>query len=76
MPLRRICRSQGIPCYVIDGYARTDRSTQHTWNRVLIDGTWYDVDVTNDLTAKTPFGFQAAPNYNSTDENLVIMRIY
>lgn len=25
-----ICRSQDIPCYVIDGYARTDRSTQHT----------------------------------------------
>ncbi len=71
-----ICRSQGIPCYVIDGYARTDRTAQHTWNRVLIDGTWHDVDVTNDLTAENPFGFQVVPNYNSADENFVIMRIY
>ena len=71
-----ICRSQGIPCYVIDGYARTDRSTQHTWNRVLIDGTWYDVDVTNDLTAENPYGFHPTTDYNSADENFVIMRIY
>ena len=71
-----ICRSQGIPCYVIDGYARTDRSAQHTWNRVLIDGTWYDVDVTNDLTAENPYGFHPTTDYNSADENFVIMRIY
>lgn len=71
-----ICRSQDIPCYVIDGYARTDRSTQHTWNRVLIDGTWYDVDITNDLTAENPFGFHLTADYNSADENFVIMRIY
>lgn len=36
-----ICRSQDIPCYIIDGYCRTDRSVQHTWNRVYIDGIWY-----------------------------------
>jgi len=71
-----ICRSQDIPCYIIDGYARTNRTTQHTWNRVLINGTWHDVDVTNDLSAKTPFGFQPTDDYNSTDENFVIMRIY
>lgn len=71
-----ICRSQGIPCYVIDGYRRTDRSVQHTWNRVYIDGVWYDVDVTNDLSAKSIFGFQPATAYNSEDEMFVIMRIY
>ena len=71
-----ICRSQGVPCYVIDGYARTNRTTQHTWNRVLIDGTWYDVDITNDLTAENPFGFHPTADYNSADENFVIMRIY
>ena len=71
-----ICRSQGIPCYVIDGYARTDRTAQHTWNRVLIDGIWYDVDITNDLTAENPYGFHPTTDYNSADENFVIMRIY
>ena len=71
-----ICRSQDIPCYVIDGYARTNRTTQHTWNRVLIDGTWYDVDITNDLTAENPYGFHPTTDYNSSDENFVITRIY
>jgi len=71
-----ICRSQDIPCYVIDGYSRTNRTAQHTWNRVLINGIWYDVDVTNDLSAEIPFGFQPATAYNSKDEDFVIMRIY
>lgn len=31
-----ICRSQDIPCYVIDGYSRTNRTTQHTWNCTLM----------------------------------------
>lgn len=71
-----ICRSQGIPCYIIDGYSRTNRSTQHTWNRVHIDGVWYDVDVTNDLSDETPYGFHLITDYNSEDEDYVIMRIY
>lgn len=71
-----ICRSQDIPCYVVDGYARTNRTTQHTWNRVLINGIWYDVDITNDLSAKVPFVFRFATAYNSEDEDFVIMRIY
>ena len=71
-----ICRSQDIPCYVVDGYCRTDRSVQHTWNRVLINGIWYDVDVTNDLSDATPYGFHLIADYNSEDEDYVIMRIY
>lgn len=71
-----ICRSQDIPCYVIDGYCRTNRSTQHTWNRVLINGIWYDVDVTNDLSDATPYGFHLTTDYNSEDEDFVITRIY
>ena len=71
-----ICRSQDIPCYVVDGYCRTDRSVQHTWNRVYIDGIWYDVDVTNDLSDVTPYGFHLIADYNSEDEDYVIMRIY
>lgn len=71
-----ICRSQDIPCYVIDGYSRTNRTTQHTWNRVYIDGVWYDVDVTNDLSDETPYGFHLIADYNSEDDDYVIMRIY
>lgn len=71
-----ICRSQDIPCYVIDGYSRINRTTQHTWNRVYIDGVWYDVDVTNDLSDATPYGFHLIADYNSKDEDYVIMRIY
>jgi transglutaminase-like putative cysteine protease len=71
-----ICRSQDIPRYVIDGYSRTNRTTQHTWNRVYIDGVWYDVDVTNDLSDATPYGFHLIADYNSQDDDYVIMRIY
>ena len=71
-----ICRSQGIPCYIIDGYSRTNRSTQHTCNRVCIDGVWHDVDVTNDLSDATPYGFHLVADYNSEDNDYVIMRIY
>ena len=71
-----ICRSQDIPCYVVDGYSRTNRSIQHTWNRVHINGIWYDVDVTNDLSDATPYGFHLIADYNSEDEDYVIMRIY
>ena len=71
-----ICRSQDIPCYVIDGYSRTNRTIQHTWNRVYIDGVWYDVDVTNDLSDATPYGFHLVTDYNSEDNDYVIMRIY
>lgn len=71
-----ICRSQDIPCYVINGYSRTNRTTQHTWNRVLINGIWYDIDVTNDLSDAMPYGFHLIADYNSKDEDYVIMRIY
>ena len=71
-----ICRSQGIPCYVVDGYARTNRSIQHTWNRVCIDGTWYNVDVTHDINNINSYGFHPVDDYNSADENFVIVRIY
>lgn len=71
-----ICRSKDIPCYVIDGYSRTNRSTQHTWNRVYIDGIWYDVDVTNNLSDATPYGFHLITDYNSEDDDYVIMRLY
>ena len=71
-----ICRSQNIPCYSVDGYRKDDYQCKHTWNRVRIDGTWYKVDVTADLTNSTPYGFYKIDSYNSSEEEFIITRIY
>ena len=48
------CRSQNIPCCVVDGISRKNNVDRHTWNRVYYDGTWWNVDITadNSRTAK------------------------
>lgn len=71
-----VCRSQNIPCYSVDGYLKRNYQYRHTWNRVFIEGVWYDVDITNDLVHKTTLGFRPIENCDSADENFVIMRIY
>ena len=43
-----LCRSQNIPCYVVDGTSY-ETAAQHTWNRVYYNNSWWDVDVTNDI---------------------------
>ena len=47
-----VCRSQGIPCYVLDGTYRTDKTFRHAWNRVYADGQWWSVDATRDRNAR------------------------
>ena len=47
-----MCRSQGIPCYVLDGTYRADKTFRHAWNRVYADGQWWSVDATRDRTAR------------------------
>ena len=47
-----MCRSQGIPCYVLDGTYRTDKTFRNAWNRVYADGQWWSVDATRDRTAR------------------------
>ena len=47
-----MCRSQGIPCYVLDGTYRTDKTFRHAWNRVYADGQWWSVDATRDRNAR------------------------
>ena len=54
--LAAMCRSQGIPCFVLDGTYRTDASFRHAWNRVYFDGQWWSVDATRDRTARTEGG--------------------
>ena len=75
-----LCRSQNIPCYVVDG-TPYDRSTaSHTWNRVFYDDSWWDVDVTNDMSAtkdgRTLYGFHKLESPHSTDEEYIITKIY
>ncbi|MBS5661003.1 MAG: transglutaminase domain-containing protein [Clostridiales bacterium] len=71
-----ICRSQNIPCYSVDGYRKDDYQYKHTWNRVCIDGVWYNVDITADLTNSTPYGFYKINSYDSSEEEFNITRIY
>ena len=75
-----LCRSQNIPCYVVDG-APYDRSTaDHTWNRVYYNNSWWDVDVTNDLsctaTGKTLYSFRKLDGTSAPDKDYYITRIY
>lgn len=71
-----ICRSQNIPCYSVDGYRKDDYQYKHTWNRVCIDGTWYNVDITADLTNSIPYGFCKINSYDSSEEEFNITRLY
>ena len=71
-----ICRSQNIPCYSIDGYLKTDYEYKHTWNRVCIDGEWYNVDITVDIMNATPYGFYKIDSYDYPEEKFNITRIY
>jgi len=75
-----LCRSQNIPCYVVDG-TPCDRSTaSHTWNRVYYNNSWWDVDVTNDITASknnaNTYGFRQLESTHSLDEEYIITKIY
>lgn len=75
-----LCRSQNIPCYVVDG-TPYDRSTEdHTWNRVYYDDFWWDVDVTNDISCtanrKTLYSFRQLDDASASDKDYFITKIY
>lgn len=74
------CRSQNIPCYAVDGISYKDNSVQHTWNRVYYDGTWWNVDVTHDITGtaegKELYGFRKLDTASSPDADFFITKIY
>ena len=75
-----LCRSQSIPCYVVDG-TPYDRSTaSHTWNRVYYDDFWWDVDVTNDISCtasrKSLYGFRKLDDAFAPDKDYLITKIY
>jgi len=74
-----LCRSQNIPCYVVDGTSY-ETAAHHTWNRVYYDGSFWDVDVTNDTTAKQNnerlYGFRKLESSYSPDNYYWITKIY
>ena len=44
-----MCRSQSIPCSLTKGYAG---SSYHAWNKVNVDGSWYQIDLTYAVTRR------------------------
>ena len=74
-----LCRSQNIPCYVVDGVSYKT-AAQHTWNRIYYNDSWWDVDVTNDITAKQNnerlYGFRKLESSYSPDNYYWITKIY
>ena len=75
-----LCRSQNIPCYVVDGTPYDCSTASHTWNRVYYNNSWWDVDVTNDTTAnqnnEKPYGFRKLEDAFVPDKDYYITRIY
>ena len=75
-----ICRSQNIPCYVVDGDKRENVQYHHTWNRVYFNGSWWNIDVTFDIVQFQKetwiYGFHRIENYCSIDKEYKITKIY
>ena len=74
------CRSQNIPCYAVDGISRTNSADRHTWNRVYYNGTWWNVDITSDISStvvgKKLYGFHKLDGASVPDEDFFITKIY
>ncbi len=71
------CRSQGIPCYVVDGNCKTNRAAKHSWNRVYFNGSWWDVDLTNDANhPDNLYGFRKLSALDEKDNFYFIMKMY
>ncbi len=75
-----LCRSQNIPCYVVDGDKRDNAQYHHTWNRVYFDSSWWNIDVTFD-TVQTKnqgslYGLREIEAPYSQDGEYFIKRIY
>ena len=75
-----LCRSQNIPCYIVDGTLFEGTTEDHTWNRVYYDSFWWDVDVTNDIpctaSGKTLYSFRKLDDASAPDKDYLITKIY
>ena len=75
-----LCRSQNIPCYVVDGDKRNNAQYYHSWNRVYFNCSWWNIDVTFDAVQtknqEELYGFRKIDNAFTTDKEYSITRIY
>ncbi len=75
-----LCRSQNIPCYVVDGDARKNHQYHHTWNRVYFDRSWWNMDITfaNIQAQKQDelYGFFEIIDPFALDKEYIITRVY
>lgn len=75
-----LCRSQNIPCYVVDGNKRENVQYHHTWNRVYFNGSCWQVDTTFDsIRVKKQgqlCGFCEIESYGAPDDEYSTTRIY
>ena len=75
-----LCRSQNIPCYVVDGDKRDNAQYHHTWNRVYFNDSWWDMDVTFDIVQTKKqgalYGFRIIDGPYVTIKEFFIMKIY
>lgn len=75
-----LCRSQNIPCYVVDGDKRDNAQYHHTWNRVYVDDSWWSVDITFDIvqtkTQEDLYGFRKIDGPYVTIKEFFITKIY
>ncbi len=74
------CRSQNIPCYAVDGMPYDRSKENHTWNRVYFNGSWWDMDLTNDILATKDgvklYGFRELESITDSDREYYITKIY
>lgn len=52
LAMKWLCEEMGISCMVIAGNTGND-TIGHAWNIIRIDGTYYDLDVTNDVMSES-----------------------
>ena len=75
-----LCRSQNIPCYVVDGTKFDDANYHHTWNRVYFNDSWWNVDVTFDIVQTQSknelYAFERIGNAFISNEKYYITKIY
>ena len=45
-----MCRAQGIPCVVVEGYVTADGQVYHAWNQVYYNKEWHFYDTTFDAS--------------------------
>lgn len=75
-----LCRSQNIPCYVIDGTKIDNVNYHHTWNRVYFNNSWWNVDITFDTiqteNQEDVYGFRRINYALEVDKEYYITKIY